>query len=323
MGFYLGETRRREQTALAASGLKRCGTCHDIKPISAFGRSRRQPDGVHYTCRECKNAAGRVSYRRRRPAPDWESLQKHATLYAWLDPDSHEPVYIGKTTSDPQKRFQQQQREARRALYPKTPALRWLGQQSRRGQIPVIRPLAILTADEAGRVEREYAKRLNGRGIVLLNDPTAFGAGNAHGLATRRHRELEPYLALFPDQSLADWFGVSRSMIQKERIALGRFLHAKPAPVGWTPEMDAQLGTKPDAVIASGIGASFQQVAARRKRLGISSFRSRSGHRGELRTRASATPSTLRRPSTSIAEAWTYTHISENAAPVNNFLEQL
>jgi hypothetical protein len=117
----------------------------------------------------------------------------------WRDPETHQIVYVGKTTTTVEKRFQQQVRTTRRSSTASLPtALRWLANQLARDRRPIVKAIAILTAGEAGPTERAYGQRLAARGCQLLNDPTAYGAGSEHHLATARRRDLEPWLGLFP-----------------------------------------------------------------------------------------------------------------------------
>jgi hypothetical protein len=282
---YLAQTRRREQVALAARGKKRCSTCHRIKPLRAFCHSRRQFWGRHYSCRVCTSRAGRASYRRRHPVPTGAHMQKRATLYVWLDPETAAPVYVGKTTLTLEMRFRQQQRLAQSSHEPASRALRWLRRQLRQGLLPVARPIAIYAGKNAGWAERYCARQLHRRGFLLLNDPTALGAGNPHILPAQRRHALEPYLGVIPDRMLAEAHDVSWQTIQHDRLALGRLLK-KPGPIiQWTPALNARLGTKPDADVARELGCTFQLVALHRKRLGVPSFRSQPEHQEQLRKR--------------------------------------
>lgn len=45
---------------------KRCSICQHIKPLSAFGVARRNPDGRRSECRECANEAARAARQRNR-----------------------------------------------------------------------------------------------------------------------------------------------------------------------------------------------------------------------------------------------------------------
>ena len=44
----------------AAVPLKRCNHCHHTKPSEAFGKLAGAPDGLQYTCRECRSHAQRI-----------------------------------------------------------------------------------------------------------------------------------------------------------------------------------------------------------------------------------------------------------------------
>lgn len=54
-----------------------------------------------------------------------------------------------------------------------------------------------------------------------------------------------------------------------KRLGLIRHARAKRWPGGWTPEMDALLGTGSDGEVAEKVGKSRAAVQARRVRLGI------------------------------------------------------
>lgn len=41
---------------------KQCSRCKESKPLEAFGKHRRQPDGLHYYCRSCVRERG-IQYR--------------------------------------------------------------------------------------------------------------------------------------------------------------------------------------------------------------------------------------------------------------------
>lgn len=56
----LGKTVR-ERIELPA-GYKRCPSCEEIKPHSAFHRAPRSWDGLSSHCADCRNAAGRAHY---------------------------------------------------------------------------------------------------------------------------------------------------------------------------------------------------------------------------------------------------------------------
>jgi hypothetical protein len=53
------------------------------------------------------------------------------------------------------------------------------------------------------------------------------------------------------------------------RLNLIRFPRAKRWPAGWTAEMNAQLGTAPDKVVARRLGKTRSAVRSRRNKLGI------------------------------------------------------
>jgi hypothetical protein len=50
------------------TGLKVCPGCKDRfpegKPIDSFSKHAKEPDGLNYTCRECKSVASKASYQR-------------------------------------------------------------------------------------------------------------------------------------------------------------------------------------------------------------------------------------------------------------------
>lgn len=43
---------------------KRCSVCKAVKPLEAFNRNRRVPDGYHYQCRDCHRAQVSTSAKR-------------------------------------------------------------------------------------------------------------------------------------------------------------------------------------------------------------------------------------------------------------------
>jgi hypothetical protein len=47
-------------------GPKLCPRCRELKPLDAFGRNRRQPDGAAWCCRECFRIIHGQAYRRRK-----------------------------------------------------------------------------------------------------------------------------------------------------------------------------------------------------------------------------------------------------------------
>lgn len=48
----------------AHSGSKRCPACGETKPLEAFCRNKRSPDGRAFYCRPCHNAKGKESVAR-------------------------------------------------------------------------------------------------------------------------------------------------------------------------------------------------------------------------------------------------------------------
>jgi hypothetical protein len=44
--------------------MKRCSTCKETKSITEFGASRRQKDGLHYSCKPCVRVIRRRRYER-------------------------------------------------------------------------------------------------------------------------------------------------------------------------------------------------------------------------------------------------------------------
>jgi hypothetical protein len=55
------QQQRKEKAALLAKGQKRCIRCNEVKPLDAFRADQRQDDGRRNTCRQCGNAAYRVT----------------------------------------------------------------------------------------------------------------------------------------------------------------------------------------------------------------------------------------------------------------------
>lgn len=55
---------------------KQCRRCGETKPLTAFPRDRRSPDGHKHWCKVCNNAAAREYYYRETPAtpPKWVAL---------------------------------------------------------------------------------------------------------------------------------------------------------------------------------------------------------------------------------------------------------
>lgn len=45
-----------------ANGLKYCGKCKTVKPISTFSHSSKYTDGYHCNCKDCKNQANKQTY---------------------------------------------------------------------------------------------------------------------------------------------------------------------------------------------------------------------------------------------------------------------
>lgn len=45
-------------------GLKYCGTCRTVKPLSDFSHLRKYSDGYNCSCKDCKNHANRVTYKK-------------------------------------------------------------------------------------------------------------------------------------------------------------------------------------------------------------------------------------------------------------------
>lgn len=57
---------REEKTGLAKAGLKRCGSCHELKSLSEFHLRRASPDGLAYKCAECVKSSCR-EWKRKNP----------------------------------------------------------------------------------------------------------------------------------------------------------------------------------------------------------------------------------------------------------------
>lgn len=45
---------------------KRCGSCDRMRPLDAFNRKSRRPDGLQEVCRDCNRESSRRYYRRNR-----------------------------------------------------------------------------------------------------------------------------------------------------------------------------------------------------------------------------------------------------------------
>lgn len=77
MALTRGQRRQiAERDALLVKGLKRCGHCQEIKPLSAFSKSRCSPTGRRSWCKLCIKA-GRVTHQRRRAEYDHRYYREH------------------------------------------------------------------------------------------------------------------------------------------------------------------------------------------------------------------------------------------------------
>lgn len=62
----IGGVLRTEAGEEGDEVLKRCGTCHQVKPLADFNRKSARPDGLQEVCRDCNRESSRAYYARNR-----------------------------------------------------------------------------------------------------------------------------------------------------------------------------------------------------------------------------------------------------------------
>lgn len=123
---------------------------------------------------------------------------------------------------------------------------------------------------------KDVAEAFGVSGTVVASWRRALGVDRQNNAGTQRlYRELAPQKLTLERAARGREAAMQPEALARARetIAQGMATRAPhPMTINWTPEMDAQLGTMPDAQAAEALGVSVTKINVRRRVLGIPSY---------------------------------------------------
>lgn len=70
----------------APEGMRRCTKCGRLLPVSEFGACKKNKDGLHYECKDCRNKYGRELYHSRYGGEEKKERQRGAVVDNNVEP---------------------------------------------------------------------------------------------------------------------------------------------------------------------------------------------------------------------------------------------
>lgn len=208
---------------------------------------------------------------------------RRVLIYAWLDPDTGKPVYVGKTSAGIKARMRNHRREALQGSPTRKHV--WLRGVLEEGKTVGIAELEWCDVANSARVEAEWLTKLGGCGVLL--NQVAAGCGNPGVGRVKWMPDKIALLGTASDERVAEILGCNRATVSYRRNVHGiaRYPVQSPPNIINLPEaVIDRLGTVPDYQLAAEIGVSKWVVAEARRDRGIPSYAKATGNDGRIKT---------------------------------------